>query len=389
MKRFFVCLALLVSCLFWVGSVEATSQMSRKEDVSCNTCHAGFPRLNQFGEQYMRAGYKIPDTVSPHESKKLSLETVSDYFGVRLNVDAVKWKDGVDDSEVAFGNDKWTQFFVAGNIADKWSFFTEIQIEKHGTHHSWWKLGYHAESGKFNVTVGNQSPVDHSAFSNRLRIMPAVKSELYGQSTTTGGVNASSAREGVQVFGDLGDFVYYAGISNDEGDVSDAINGWGGLRYYFPTEGSLVGSSVSATYYMGSDVSGTGPTQVENDFSWWMPAVNIRAGKLDLQAYGRFVSEDNLTLVLPPATELDEDWEGYGLTAGYMINDEWQAAIQFDSIDQEDVITSALLPARKSEWLTAALSYFPLENLRVAAYYRDDSERDDNNEFFVNIRMMF
>ncbi len=86
--------------------------------------------------------------------------------------------------------------------------------------------------------------------------------------------------------GDLGDFVYYAGISNDDGDVSDAINGWGGLRYYFSTEGSLAGSSVSATYYMGSDVFGTGPTQVENDFSWWMAAVNFRAGNSTCRGTG-------------------------------------------------------------------------------------------------------
>ncbi len=51
-----------------------------------------------------------------------------------------------------------------------------------------------------NVTLGNQSPVDHSAFSNRLNILAAVKSELYERTTTTGGVDASSPREGIQVF---------------------------------------------------------------------------------------------------------------------------------------------------------------------------------------------
>ncbi len=136
MKRFCIVLPLLMSCLFWVGSVEATSQMARKEDVSCNKCHAGFPRLNQFGERYMRAGYKIPDTVSTHKGKELSLETVSNYFGVRVSVNAVKWEDGIDDSDVSFGDDDSSQLFVAGNIADKWSFFTEIDITKHGTNHS-------------------------------------------------------------------------------------------------------------------------------------------------------------------------------------------------------------------------------------------------------------
>ncbi len=295
---------------------------------------------------------------------------------------------------------------MAGNIADHWSFFTEIQITTSSTHHSWWKLGYHADNQKFNVTLGNQSPVDHSSYSNRLRILPAVKSELYGLKTSTDGadpdgpgvgfdavesVNASSARPGIQVFGDVGKFVYYAGIGNDRGDVSDAINTWGGLRWYLPTKGTLAGSSISATYYVGSDVDGVGPAQVENDFSWWMPAVNIRAGGFDLQAYGRFVTEDNynlydLTIPAPPPIPgnpaLEEDWDGWGLTAGWMINDRWQPAIQYDKIDMSTVTS-------ESEWITAALSYFPLENLRIAAYYRTDEVIDDNDRFFINLRMMF
>ena len=398
MKRVLVGVVLLAGCLFWVGDVGATSQFSRKEGISCSACHLGFPRLNEFGEKYMRAGYRVPDSKSVHAGEKLSLESVSHYLGVRLNVDAVSWEDGNPDSTVAFGNDKWAQFFVAGNVADKVSFFTEIELTSSNTHYSWWKLGYHGESQKFNVTVGNQSPVDHSAFSNRLRILPAVKSELYGLKTSTDGadpdgmggfdsvssVNASSARRGIQGFGDLGHFVYYAGISNGTGDVSDAINWWGGLRWYFPTEGKLAGSSISATYYLGSDVYGSGPAQVENEFSWWMPALNIRAGGLDIQAYGRFVTEDNIGLVLPPTPEVEEDWDGWGLTAGWMINERWQPAIQYDKIDPNTII-----PVTESEWVTVALSYFPLENLRIAAHYRSDEFVKDNDQFFVNIRMMF
>ena len=399
MKRFLVGVTLLAGCLFWVGEVGATSQFSRKEGMTCASCHLGFPRLNEFGEKYMRAGYKIPGGESVHKGKKFSLETVSEWFGVRLNVDAVKWEEQAPpaDDTIAFGEDLWTQFFVAGNIADRWSFFTEIEISTNSTHHSWWKLGYHANNEKFNVTIGNQSPIDHSAYSNRLRILPAVKSELYAFKTSTDGadpvgldgpiesVNASSARAAIQAFGDLGHFVYYAGISNDRGDVADAINGWGGLRWYFPTEGTLTGSSISATYYFGSDVDGPGPTQVENDFSWWMPAVNIRAGGLDIQAYGRYVTEDNITLTAVPP-EISEDWEGYGVVAGWMINDTWQPAIQYDKRDLNTVI-----PLPESEWITAAFSYFPLDNMRIAAYYRKDESAGviDNDEFFINIRMMF
>ncbi len=85
MKRLLVGFTLLACCLFWVGEVGATSQFTRKEGMSCAGCHAGFPRLNEFGERYMRAGYKIPDSKSVHDGEKLSLERVSEIFGIRLN----------------------------------------------------------------------------------------------------------------------------------------------------------------------------------------------------------------------------------------------------------------------------------------------------------------
>ena len=107
-----------------------------------------------------------------------------------------------------------------------------------------------------------------------------------------------------------------------------------------------------------------------------------RAGGFDIQAYARIVTEDNYNQSPIPTSELDEDWEGYGFTAGWMINERWQPAIQYDQIDASAITA-------EGEWITAAISYFPLENLRAAAYYRYDGEVDNSDQFFINIRMMF
>jgi len=39
----------------------ATSAFARKYGLACNTCHTvAFPRLNYYGEKFMRNGFQIP-----------------------------------------------------------------------------------------------------------------------------------------------------------------------------------------------------------------------------------------------------------------------------------------------------------------------------------------
>jgi len=392
MRRLLILLTVLTVSFLCAGDANATSQAARRTGLDCSTCHDGFPRLNSFGEAYMRAGYTIPDLATSNDkadgtksTKRLILDSVSDYFGVRLNVDAVSWADGgTGDDSIAFGNDKWSQFFIMGPIADKFSFFTEIEITSGNTHHTWWKLGWHPNR-KINVVIGNQSPIDHSSFSNRLRILPAVKSAAYGLTVSDGdgvnSVNASSARPGIQIHGDLGEqFVYYTGISNGRGEDTSLINYWGGLRYYLPTDGAFEGTSFSATYYTGSDVDAA-TELIENDYSWWMPAANLRFNSLDIQVYGRLVTEDNRLFVAGPGV-MSVDYDGFGATAGWLFRDGlFQPALQYDKIDGSAVTSEV-------ETLVAAFSYFPRDNMRAAIYYVSDLV-GDADKAFINIRMMF
>jgi len=383
---------LIVLCMV-VGIASATSQAGRRTGLDCATCHDGFPRLNSFGEKYMRDGYRLPGMAEANaksgeksKPKRQVLETVSEYFGVRLNLDVVKWEDSAAEAgedSISFGTDNWSQFFIMGPIADKLSFFTEIEITNHGTHHSWWKLGWHP-STKVNVVLGNQSPVDHSAFSNRLRILPAVKSAAYGLKVSDGmgvnSVNASSARPGIQLHGEINEnLIYYTGISNGRGHDTDLINYWAGLRAYLPGDGAFEGSSASLTYYSGSDMND--PGFIENDFSWLMPAVNMRWNSLDVQVYGRLITEDNRMFSIAPAVE-SVDYDGWGSTIGWMSsNGLWQPAVQYDKIEASDVTSEV-------ETLVLALSYFLRDNMRIAGYYQSELV-DDADKFFVNVRMMF
>jgi len=56
---FFILLSTLA--LLYPPSSEAIPVFARKYNMSCNTCHAAFPRLNEFGEQFVASNYRLPN----------------------------------------------------------------------------------------------------------------------------------------------------------------------------------------------------------------------------------------------------------------------------------------------------------------------------------------
>lgn len=370
---------LCISFLLIAEDASAVSQWARKEGVTCQVCHQGFPRLNAVGQKYMEDGYTM-DTPGQLEDKGY-FDTVKDLLGFRLNADVVRYD--TTSEELSFGSTPWLQFFVAGQFAKDFTIFIEYETSTHSSHFSWYKVGYHANP-KFNVTFGNIAPLDHSSMPDRLRIMPSVKNDFMRGKTSQGhgeaGANAASSRPGLLYYGRFGNLIPYAGISAvkqaNELTSPNTLNTWVGARYELEQ-----GSNFSFTYYRGTDVTnGGGDDEVQNDFSFMVPAVNVRAGGFDLQAAARFGDESNFTLGTGDAAE-SGDFLGYGFDAAYMANDTWQPAINYDRVEAGDIVS-------EKQWLTVALSYFPRPNIRFTAYYKHDLEGEKNGAFVV-MRAMF
>lgn len=373
--------------VLWPSTVLATSQWARKYNVECSMCHQGFPRLNPFGEAFMRNGYQMPgDETGAREN--LSLENLSNIFGLRLNITPVSAH--VSSRTVVYGNPNWLQFFVAGTITRNISIFIENEITTTGAYFSWYKLGFHNLFGTkaLNVTVGNLSPLDYSSFSNRLRIQPAAKNEFFDVKSSLGkgeaSVNASSARPGAMLYGDVGNVTYYAGLSTGvvKPTSNNTLNTWMGARYNLNVA-PIDGSNLSVTYYQGTDVkNGSKDIQVNNDFYWVIPAVNLRIGQFDLQAAARIGHEDNYLLASGNRVRAG-GFLGYGLVAAYMMG-RWQPAILYDKV------ASGVITGAGKEFLTPSLSYFPVANVRLAGYYkRDIGKNGKDDQAFFNIRVMF
>lgn len=387
MKKLTVFGIFILFSVLWPSTASATSQWARKYKVECSMCHTGFPRLNSFGEAFMRNGYQIPgDETGAREN--LSLENLSNIFGFRLNITPVSAH--VSSRTVVYGNPNWLQFFVAGAITKNISIFIENEVTTTGAHFSWYKLGFHNLFGTkaLNITVGNLSPLDHSSFSNRLRIQPAAQHEFFGAKTSRGtgeaSVNTSSARPGAMLYGDVGALTYYAGVSTGvvKPTSNNTLNTWVGARYNLNVA-PIDGTNLSVTYYQGTDVkNGSKNIQVNNDFYWVIPAVNLRTGQLDLQAAARVGHEDNYLLASGNKVKAD-GFLGYGLVASYIMG-RWQPAVLYDNI------ASGNITGTGKEFLIPSLSYFPVENIRLAGYYkRDIGDNGKNDQAFLNVRVMF
>jgi len=67
---------LVLSALIIPAKSEAIPAFARQYNISCNTCHAAFPRLNEFGEQFVSDNYRLPnwkDTMADTGDEMLAL----------------------------------------------------------------------------------------------------------------------------------------------------------------------------------------------------------------------------------------------------------------------------------------------------------------------------
>ncbi|WP_193164634.1 hypothetical protein [Microbulbifer hainanensis] len=61
-RRYYGATALIMLLLLgWAESARAIPEFARKYQMSCAACHAAFPRLNAFGEQFAANNYRLPN----------------------------------------------------------------------------------------------------------------------------------------------------------------------------------------------------------------------------------------------------------------------------------------------------------------------------------------
>ncbi len=410
-------LSLVAATLLLVVAIpttsHATSQWARKYKTSCTTCHTAFPRLNYYGERFMRNGYQDPDNATPDGgtlgkkviNENLALDQLQNHFGIRLSLTPLRSQsngivvNGEDKARLTVGGVDWYQFFIAGAINKNLSIFVESENNGHEMHFSWYHIGIHNIGGSsmMNFFIGQLSPLDFTSYSNRLRQIGSVKADVFGIVTSGGasedGMNTSSARPGIMWYGTQGPLVLSAGVSNgaSAADVNDQMHYWAAARFEIPEsmESAFEGSNVSIWYYKGTDAIDTASDQKTNDFDRVALQANIRNGAWDLQYSYLTVTEDNYLLAAADAPQTEMKYGGNVLQLGYRTGP-WYVSCLYDDVTYND---EAYVGMERSH-ITPSVSYFFYDNVRAEAHVRIDNTDETadytrSNDFRVNLRTMF
>ena len=111
-----------------VREAEAIPAWARKYNADCAMCHYPVvPRLNSFGHQFRRAGYRTPDEFN----KEQDVSKVGDFLSVRART-----RFGYENKEGGIERSEFTlsdvTFFYAGALTKNFSAFVESEVESTG-----------------------------------------------------------------------------------------------------------------------------------------------------------------------------------------------------------------------------------------------------------------
>lgn len=407
-------LALAVAVLLPSLDAFSVSQWTRKYKTNCQTCHTQFPRLNYYGEKFMRNGYQDPDadeadggTLGKKTYGNVDIGRLEDIFGVRINFSPISYEskglefNGKKKGKFSVGDPTWIQFFTAGTITKNISFFDEFEVSATDkeVHHGWFKLGFHNianSNGLVNIQVGKISPSDFTAYSNRLRILPEYTGKVDKITTSEGkGEEPSSTTGGqfaAQYYGYKGPMTWALGVGNgstgskDSKNKNEDLNSWVALRYFTPEDNAFEGSALSFLYYMGTDSKDTKTQQIKNKFVRLQPAFNIRFMDFDVMLQYQMTEEDNYAL---SATAKKEKYNGYGLIVSYLWDSWIHLAAQYDKVNYD---SSDIDKQKGVETAVGHVGFLVKENVNLILTHEQEMKKkgdDQNNKTYMTVRSMF
>lgn len=128
------CLALLVmiAVTLYPAPADAIPAFARKHNLTCTACHTKPPRLNDFGEAFHMAGFKIPSLRDGERLHKRQLGHVWTETDL-LNIAAIRARgslaevvSGGDDDNTDLGYPQYVELYLAGTLTDDISYFLTI-----------------------------------------------------------------------------------------------------------------------------------------------------------------------------------------------------------------------------------------------------------------------
>ncbi len=392
--------------IFFQSEAQATSGFARKYGLSCNTCHStSFPRLNHYGEKFMRNGFQLPDTQDGSSigkkavSDDLSLDDkLGNYVGVRGKI---RIFEDQENAPSTLGSTIFGAFFASGTIAKNMPFWLEFETntgngetELHNYFVGWTNVN---GSSLANFRVGGFTPTEWTSFSDQKRALDGPVSHpgafRPGKFSKTGNKPYNlRTTTAIEYYGYKGPGFWAVGVADKMGGDYHADHAANTYKdVYFVVrgevpEGQAAGSSVSfLTYHANNGAPTDSTTGSDGEYTVFDISGNLRMGRLDV--FGAYVWDNNRNL----GNKMSND-KGLSIEGDIEIMPGCMGIVRYDTFD-DGAKTSG---DTKTSAVTPAFVYAPRQNLKFTASYTIDISDDTagdfgerNNSFDVETQFMF
>jgi len=400
-------------CIMVQSEALAISGFARKYGLSCNTCHSvSFPRLNYFGEKFMRNGFQLPGgqdgskTGKKAIAKDLSLdEKLGNMVGFRGKVRIFEDQQvnaESDDTPSTFGSTIFGAFFAAGTAAENMPYWAEFETntangetELHNFFIGLTNIGGYSAA---NVRVGAFTPTEWTSFSDQKRSLDAPGSHPGAfrpgkfSKTGTSPYNLRTTT-GIEYFGYTGPAFWAVGVADKMGgnyhashDTDNTKDAYIVLRGEAPS-GPAKGSSVSFLAYRANNGATSDSTTV-GEFTVYDVSANLRAGGI-IDLFGAYVWDSDV--VVGDGTSNNQ---GITLEGDVELVEGFMGILRFDTFKDGAVVEGDA----RTTYVTPALVYAPKQNLKVTASFAldasDNANADDgfgerNHKVDIETQFMF
>jgi hypothetical protein len=407
-RKCFVFLFLVSSSGLWPELASANPVFARQYDLSCNTCHAAFPRLNAFGEHFRDNNMRLPNwrekTTVDTGDKQLALPKIPPIgFRAQSFMQARQGKEidpvsGVSeaDSSLDFQAPYLVKLFSSAPLSD---------------HMSYYFYGIFAEKGANGETVIEDAWISHD------NVLGTGTGMQFGQFQTSDLMFPRETRLTFQ------DFMVYrmAGITYDRGVLFNqsagnvsfslgAVNGNGisdnwtvnspGYRRpdhlfdnntgksVFGRVGVKLGEVSTGLFALGGDqksatgIAGTGTgTRDTPKQALGLDVSGNWGGKGYWFLQGVWNRWDGF-LDADPTRNIS--WFGAFAGVDYVLNDRWALSALVNYADPGDFAgTATVYEGIKMQTLTLGASYYFMRNVKGVMEFNYDFLPIDNDADFV------
>jgi len=364
-----------------VRESKAIPAWARKYNADCPMCHYPVvPRLNSFGHQFRRAGYRTPDEFN----KDQDVTKVGDFLSVRT-----RGRFGYENKEGEIERSQFTlqdvTLFYAGAISKHLSGFVEAGLEPEGNGVEIGLIGqlmgiFGTSDSYLSIRGGQMHPLQRSGFGGFDRPTGISTNPVHAISLTRGGAefNLNKDQKGIEVAYVRGRGRVFAQILNGFDDTASGTRRNIDINpqkdYLVAYEHILddIASGFTVFYYKGTrhgtvDIPAT-PTTLGNRFDFTRLGFNanrifpVGFGFFELQ--GGFIrSWDNVPSTVGP----DVQSNAFYVESQQVFKDTWLTFIErYSLIDQnlgakntvrQDYMVGAVMPVQTWARLAAEYTY--------------------------------